>query len=164
MINEEYRQLVLEDIRKYEGIWRPVRASLPERLLRRKAPAEKLHPNPDDEFSKPGVGPNYEIVGRYAEEIRRAQGRSYEPIRERLMVQKMSTGGYMILNGHHRWMAAHRMGLPKLPVRVINAPDDQKILLELKNSDKKCAFLLIWMKCSLQTGSAVRKTGNFAFL
>ena len=163
MISEEYRQLVLEDLRKYEGIWRPVRASLLERLLRRKAPAEKLHPNPDDEFSKPEVGPNYEIVGRYADTIRRARGRSYEPIEERLMVQKMSTGGYMILNGHHRWMAARRMGLPKLPVRVINATDDQKILLELGNSDKKMCVSFDLDEVLLTDGERCEKDRELCF-
>jgi len=49
-------------LKKYGDIMVPVQAGLPERLLVRKAPVSKLHPNPDDEFCNPSIGPNYKII------------------------------------------------------------------------------------------------------
>ena len=134
---DEYRRLVLDDIKNFEGLWRPVRASLLERLLVRKTDPEKLHPNPGDEFSMPEIGPNYEIVGRYVSSFVYALKKGIEPMEDPLEVQKVSTGGYMILNGHHRWMAARRLSLEEVPVHIVNLTSEESILKQLDKSGKK---------------------------
>ena len=37
-----------------------------------------------------------------------------------IIVQKLNAGGYEIVNGHHRWAAAKKTGLKKVPVRIKN--------------------------------------------
>lgn len=37
-----------------------------------------------------------------------------------IIVQKLNDGGYEIVNGHHRWAAAKKTGLKKVPVRIKN--------------------------------------------
>ena len=61
----ELADFVEAEIKKYEGIMVPVKASLSERMLTKKVPIEKLHPNPDDEFCSKKIGPNYSIYNRY---------------------------------------------------------------------------------------------------
>jgi len=39
---------------------------------------------------------------------------------EPIMVAKMDHGDYMIVNGHHRWAAAIKVGLDKVRVIVVN--------------------------------------------
>ena len=39
---------------------------------------------------------------------------------EPIMVAKMEQGDYMIVNGHHRWAAAVKLGLDKVRVVVVN--------------------------------------------
>ena len=37
-----------------------------------------------------------------------------------IMVAKMENGEYMIVNGHHRWAAAVKVGLKQVRVVVVN--------------------------------------------
>lgn len=134
--SEEYKALVLEDLTTFEGLSKPVRASILERLLVKKVNINRLHPNPTDEFTKENIGPNYKIVGDYANSMRQAQIHSAAVIDEPIIVEKMSTGGYMILNGHHRWMAAHRTGIKRVPVQIVNVAPDDEIFEIIKNSNK----------------------------
>ena len=32
----------------------------------------------------------------------------------------LSTGGYEIVNGHHRWLVAQKVGLRKVPIQIKN--------------------------------------------
>ena len=41
-------------------------------------------------------------------------------VNEPIPVEKMYPEGYMILNGHHRWAAALRLGQPEIPVKIVN--------------------------------------------
>lgn len=135
--SEEYRQLVLEELKKYEKLNHPVRTGLVKRLLVRKLPIRKLHPNPEDEFCDPAIGPNYSIIADYEKnfrELMRMQMPPIGPYDEPLMVGKMSTGGYMILNGHHRWMAARRLGIRELPVQIVNVSTDEQIISAVNKS------------------------------
>lgn len=68
-----FDQFLAAEVAKYKGIAVPRRAGLLERALRRLVKAEKIHPNPDDEFCMPEIGPNYEIITHYGEAIRDAQ-------------------------------------------------------------------------------------------
>ena len=52
-----FQEYLAEEIKKYGGVMIPVKAGLMERLLVKEAEIKKLHPNPDDEFCMPGIGP-----------------------------------------------------------------------------------------------------------
>lgn len=91
------------------------KASLWERLTTRKADVNDLYANPLDEFSNPRIGPSDSAVAKYIKEIN-TTGRLSTPIE----VQKLSTGGYEIVNGHHRWLAAQKAGLKRVPIQIKN--------------------------------------------
>ena len=132
-----FDQFLAAEVAKYKGIAVPRRAGLLERALRRLVKTEKIHPNPDDEFCMPEIGPNYEIITHYGEAIRDAQlkHRDATMFADRLTVEKMSPDGYMILNGHHRWAACHRQGMEKIPVRIVNVTHEEDIRTMLARSD-----------------------------
>lgn len=134
---EEYKRVVLADLKNYERLYRPLKTSFLKRLLVRKLPISKLHPNPQDEFCQAAIGPNYTIVSDYEKYFRSMIQMQQEPIGpfdEPLIVEKMSTGGYMILNGHHRWMAARRLGMKKIPVHIVNVSTDAEIIAAVNKS------------------------------
>ncbi len=81
------------------------KASLWERLTNRKAKANDLHANPLDDISNPKVGPSESAVAKYMKEIN-----TTGKLSESIEVQKLSTGGYEIVNGHHKWLAAKKVG------------------------------------------------------
>lgn len=137
--SQEYERLVLDDLKNLEGLTHPVKAGILERLFVRKTDTDNLHPNPKDEFSDPKVGPNYEIVSRYAEGYRRALASDYDPFENQdpLQVTKISSGGYMLLNGHHRWMAASRVGIGEMKINIINIRSDEEMISKINSSDKK---------------------------
>lgn len=111
---------IQEDLALYDGKRELVKAGFFERLFVRSVPLSKLHVNPDDEFCDPNIGPNNEILQRYSTEIRRRQSLNQPVFAERIKVAKMKPEGYMILNGHHRWLAAVKKQLKKVPVEIIN--------------------------------------------
>ncbi len=133
----KFSEFVQDEIKKYKGVAVPVKAGLPERLLVRKLPVDKLHPNPEDEFCDPEIGPNDEIIARYVHDISEAQKHTVsEAFEEPLMVEKMEPDGYMLMNGHHRWAAAKRMSMKKVPVKIVNLTslsDVEKMLKSAKN-------------------------------
>ncbi len=138
VVNKEFQEWVLDDLKDYESISNPVKASLLERLLVKKIDKEKLHPNPKDEFSDPEIGPNYEIVKKYFDEITFSLTHVSAPEMEPLIVEKMSVGGYMILNGHHRWLAAKRCNkLKKIPIDIVNVSQERDIIDAVNRSDNK---------------------------
>lgn len=56
-------ELFLDDeVGKMKGISYPVRAGLLRRLFIKNMDCRKMHPNPNDEFCFPDIGPNYEII------------------------------------------------------------------------------------------------------
>ncbi len=125
-----------------KGVYFPVRASPFERLLVFKASPKALYPNADDEFSMSGIGPNYNIISDYEYKIRDAMRRGHPPFDEALVVEKMRPKGYLLINGHHRWAAALRMGLKKVPIQVVNLAQASDIRSFLKGSDfdKRAVF------------------------
>ena len=137
LYTDEYKRLVVDDIKSFEGLNHPVRAGIAERLIRRNAKTSSLHPNPDDEFADPKIGPNYEIVANYVRSIKRALDYDEKPFEDPIYVEKMSTGGLMILNGHHRWMAAVRIGCSRLPVKIVNVTSAESIRDTLRRSERK---------------------------
>lgn len=132
----EFDEFIAKEIKTYAGVAMPVKAGFLNRLLVRKVACKKLHPNPDDEFSIPAVGPSYRIISDYEKKFLHnynTNGNYYED-EEPIMVEKIRPDGYMILNGHHRWAAAIRMGYPKIPVHVINLTHVKEIKDIIKNS------------------------------
>lgn len=91
------------------------KASFWERITKRKADVNELYANPLDEFSNPKIGPCESAVSKYIKQINQT-GKLTNPIE----VQKLADGGYEIVNGHHRWLAAKRTGLEKVPIRIKN--------------------------------------------
>ncbi len=91
------------------------KASLFERLTTKKTNVSNLKANPYDEFSNPKIGPSNSAVSKYMKEIG-TTGKIKEPI----TVQKLSAGGYEIVNGHHRWLAAQKSVLDKVPIKIKN--------------------------------------------
>lgn len=136
-VSADYQKLVLYDLKSYKDIARPVRSSILTRLCVRKLPLSMMHPNPEDEFCDPAIGPNEGIISRYIEEFRYRLEKGEKVVDEKLMVEKMSTGGYMLLNGHHRWMAAAKIRLKTLPVQVVNTIGEEAILSVLNKSDRQ---------------------------
>ncbi|MBQ3705062.1 MAG: ParB N-terminal domain-containing protein [Clostridia bacterium] len=141
-------EFIMKEVGRVKGVSLPVHASMLERAVRRHLPLRKLHPNPYDEFCNPEIGPNEGIVQRYAAAFRRMkendavssvplepENRYMDPI----YVQKITPEGYMILNGHHRWLAAVQSGMNRMPVRIVNLTqqkDLERMIAHAKN-DKR---------------------------
>ena len=139
-------QLFLEsEVNKVKGIYYPVKAGFLHRLLIKKVSCRKLHPNPNDEFCFPEIGPNYGIISQYEADYRRFGtdfsnlSYTHDGIAERIMIEKTRPEGYMILNGHHRWAAALRTGIPRLPVRIVDLTQESDIrkMLDTAGFDKR---------------------------
>lgn len=135
---------VTDDINKYEGILRPVKASLFERLTTKDKSVSRLHPNPADEFSMPEIGPSMRVISQYEQTLKHCMLHDLPIFDERVIVEKTEPNGYMILNGHHRWAAALRMGVPKIRVELVNLTHDNEIRTVLENSSntKRATFEL----------------------
>ncbi len=119
-LRSSFYRYVLDDIEQYGSKATVVRASLLERLLVRNVDPDRMHANPEDEFSKPSVGPNDRIINKYVQMIPQLLKFDEAVFPEAVIVQKIRPDGYMILNGHHRWAAALKTGLPKLRVTITN--------------------------------------------
>ncbi|MBR3734849.1 MAG: ParB-like nuclease domain-containing protein [Lachnospiraceae bacterium] len=131
-----------EQINKYKGICMPLKAGMLERMMTKKLPCTSMHPNPADEFCHADVGPSYRIIGEYERSIRKNLLHGLDPFEEPIMVEKMHPDGYMILNGHHRWAAAFRCDIKKVPVKIVNLTQETDIEKMLQNSkhDKRVSF------------------------
>ena len=136
----QLQKLIAEEVSKVRGISYPVHAGRLERALVRKVNCRKLHPNPYDEFCFPEIGPNEGILSRYEKHFRKVRNDPEASlflksgIREPLDIQKIYPDGYMILNGHHRWLAALRTGVRKLPVRIVNLTQEKDLRIMLQNA------------------------------
>ena len=143
MAKSEFDEFVLNDVKKQKGVYMPVQANLAERLTTRHLPMEKLHPNPDDEFAFPDIGPNYQIISKYVEDIMTAYRMKLEPFDDDpIIVEKLHPEGYLILNGHHRWAAAMRMHLKKIRVKIVNLAleSDIKKIIEKSEHNKRATL------------------------
>ena len=130
-----FEDFLAGEVRKYKGIAVPVKSSLLRRLLVKRLPCRKLHPNPEDEFCDPKIGPNYGIIGQYERNIADSfRSTSRSSIDEPLTVERIRPDGYMILNGHHRWAASIRMNKRSVPVRIVNLTHEMDIRQMLENA------------------------------
>ena len=129
-----FDEFIASEVKKYKGVYVPVKAGILRRALIRWAPVSKLHPNPDDEFCFPNVGPSYRIISEYMSSFRQTRLQSRHYCDERVIVQKIHPDGYMILNGHHRWAAAMQMGFKNIPVELVDLTQDTDIKAILTNT------------------------------
>ncbi|MBR3308255.1 MAG: ParB-like nuclease domain-containing protein [Lachnospiraceae bacterium] len=161
----DFEQFLQGEIKKYRGVTVPIRASMAERMLRTKLPCNSLHPNPADEFCIPSVGPSYRIIGEYEEKFRKAIQFDNEPMEEPLIVQKIHPDGYLLLNGHHRWAAAIRCGIKKVPVKIVNLTQDTDIEKVIQNSkhDKRVSLDLDEVILRTAEDEAIEKAPGFPF-
>ena len=120
MAKSEFDIFIQEEVDKIKGVAIPVKCGVVERLATKKMLCSKMHPNPDDEFTFPDIGPNYEIVSNYVKDIKENQKHGLPPFEEPILVEKLHPHGYMIINGHHRWAAAVQMGIPKIHAAIVN--------------------------------------------
>ena len=142
LISKEYQEYVLDDLKKNEGLLRTCKASFLERLFIRKAGIKKLHPNPDDEFCLPKIGPNFGIVQDYANKFEHYRKCGSPIVMEPLFVEKLKPRGYRIINGHHRWLAANRLKMVRVPIRIVNVTTDEEIQEVLNRSENAvCASM-----------------------
>lgn len=138
----ELSEFVDQELKKYDGIMVPIKASTSERIFTKKVPIEKLHPNPDDEFCSKTVGPNYSIYNRYVRTFQRYGTMEQSVTDEPITVEKVHPDGYMILNGHHRWAAAMRVGIKMIPVKIVNLTNEVDIekMLRASEHDKRATL------------------------
>ena len=138
-----FQEYLNEEVNKVKGVYYPVRASFLKRKFCKKASCRALHPNPEDEFCFPDIGPNYGIIKKYQQQYRQGvqfkTGFEESGIDEPLMVQKTRPDGYMILNGHHRWAAAIRSGVGKVKIKIVNLTQvsDIRKMIENSQSDRR---------------------------
>ena len=111
---------IQNEVQRYKNRREVARANLMEILTIRHLPLEKMHPNPDDEFSNPAVGANEKIVEKYVKEAMDTIVVGGTCFEKPIMVAKMSDGDYMIVNGHHRWAAAVKVQLNTVRVVITN--------------------------------------------
>ena len=111
---------IQDDVAKYKDRRETVRASILEVLTVRFLSPDQMHPNPEDEFCDPDVGPNESIVEKYVDEARSNLKSGADSFDEAILVAKMKEGGYLIINGHHRWAAAVKVELNRVRVAIAN--------------------------------------------
>lgn len=134
MTDSEFRTFVEQEALKVKNNSVPVKASFAERFFVRKLSCDRLCPNPEDEFCFHDIGPNMGIISSYATQFIKNIELDEPIMDEPLIVQKIRPGGYMLLNGHHRWAAALRVGVKKVPVSIVNAALDGDIRKMLEES------------------------------
>lgn len=144
--NELYKKYVIDDLNEHKGLYHVVKAPLYERIKSWNVDPRRLHPNPEDEFSMESVGPNWEIVSDYESSIRLNLESGKDIFGEPLLGVKLDRGGYMLINGHHRWMASFKVQEKKgfkykqvkVPFKAVNVVCDEDIskVLDKSNRDK----------------------------
>lgn len=144
-IKTEFSEFVANDIKKYEGVRIPLKTSFFKRIFKRWTKCSNLHPNPDDEFCFPNIGPSYSIISDYEKRMKYEMqhgGSPWDITDERLMVEKMYPDGYTIINGHHRWAAARRLGIKRVPIKILNLIHEEDIIdiIERSKNSKRVAI------------------------
>ena len=158
---------VFEEAEKYRGKCHPIKVSLLHRLFARKVACKRMHPNPDDEFCNPDIGPNHEIISNYMKDLRseRNIGQPKTPFDERVMLQKIDLDGYMLLNGHHRWAAAMQMNVPKIRSEVVNLTQESDVeqMIQRATHDRRVTLDLDEVVFRVGDGVPAEKALSFPF-
>ncbi len=130
-----FDEYLAQEVENARGVYFPVKTGILPRLLIRSARCDNLHPNPEDEFCMPKIGPNYKIISEYQQMFVNALKISqnyYDD--EPIIVERTHPDGYRIINGHHRWAAALRIGQPKIPIQIVNLTHEEDVRKILDNS------------------------------
>lgn len=131
----EFSAFLAQEVQKTKGICVPVKSSLLRRAIVIHASPLILHPNPEDEFCDPQIGPAQDVIAQYKEEILDSRQRSlFQSFQNPLIVERVRPDGYMILNGHHRWAAALITGLKLVPIQIVNLTQEYDIHKMLEKS------------------------------
>ena len=141
----KFESFLADEVSKVKGVYYPLKAGFLRMAFVRSVSCSKLHPNPNDEFCDPEIGPNYSIISHYEGDYRRIRedmgGRLFinSAVRDPIEVERIHPDGYMILNGHHRWAAAIRAGVKKVPIRIVDLTQetDVKKMLAASGSDRR---------------------------
>lgn len=162
-----FDQFIADEMAKYNGICFPVKSSVLKRFLTKRLPCKKLHPNPMDEFSMPSIGPSYRIISDYEQQIKQSIHYSDGDFfsKDPIIVEKMHPEDYIIVNGHHRWAAAMRLGVKKVPVKIVNLTHESDIKMILANSkhDKRVTIDLDEVIFGISDDSLLEKKLPFPF-
>ena len=94
----ELYDYIQEEVKKIQGIYIPVKAGLLRRALIRRASWRRLHPNPEDEFCDPKIGPNEEIIGHYKARLFQMEGQPLEAFGAPITVEKIRPEGFNLLD------------------------------------------------------------------
>ncbi len=148
-------EYIASEVRKYAGVYVPGRVNPLMCQLRRSARLKHVHPNPEDEFCQPKVGPSYEIISEYEHQFREARRHSHIYCDEPVIVQKIRPDGFMLLNGHHRWGAALRLGYKRIPIKLVNLTQETDInkMLASSKHDKRVTLDLDEVVFSEKSGA-----------
>lgn len=138
--NTSFAEFLSREVRKYQGTCVPVLTDPIRRHLIKRLPVKKMHPNPEDDFCDPKIGPNYEIIARYREKAANCVQHRYPFYSEPIIVERMKPDGWLIVNGHHRWAAAVMLGVTEpLSVKITNVTrlaDIRRMLSRSKNTKR----------------------------
>ena len=164
-----FQEYLKQEVERVNGVYYPVRASFLRRVLVKNANCRKLHPNPEDEFCFPDIGPNYQIISKYEKEFKRDQTRGTvdnvleSGIHDPLIVQKTLPDGYMLMNGHHRWAAAMRIGKKRVKIKIVNLTQDGDIraMLQRSSSDVRVTLDLDEVVFGAEGDAALEKPLRF---
>lgn len=139
MTNTDFQKYLNDQLQEQKDLYVPVDCNWYDKFLVQKVKCTNIHPNPDDEFCFPNVGPSYRIIGEYEKKFRDDMHKGGAPLMEPLIVLKAHPRGYILQNGHHRWAAALKLGVKKVPVQVVNMmlPDDIKRVIEESNNVRR---------------------------
>lgn len=132
----EFDLFLEKEVSRIKGNYTPVRSSFLRRKFTRYLKCSEIHPNPGDEFCDPAIGPNYGIVSDYVQTIGYEKRQHGEKLffEDPVMVERITPDGYLLLNGHHRWAAAIKTGLPKIHAEVVNLTQQKDIYEMLSRS------------------------------
>ena len=111
---------IREDMEAMQDKREVVKANPIEIMMVKKVSPDVLHVNPNDEFSFPDIGPNESIIENYSQIARRNEALGLNVFDEPIQVNKLKAGGYLILNGHHRWAGAIKARTPKIRIKILN--------------------------------------------
>ena len=164
-VPQDIKKFTVEEAAKYKNIAIPLRSGILRRAIVRKMDPMKLHPNPDDEFCDPKIGPNDEIISNYLKDIREAKKHNLPPFAEPLMVTRIHPDGYMLLNGHHRWAAALKSHMKQVPIEIINVAqvEDIRKMIDHSKHNKRVTFDLDEVVFVSDNQTAMENALNFPF-
>ena len=164
---DDFNAYLKEQLSLYGSVMVPVKASLFNRIIHPRYSPFKLHPNPEDEFCDPSIGPNYGIITSYANHYTKYENMKMGDVTEdsRLMVEKVRPDGYMILNGHHRWAAGLRLGLKTLPIKIVNLTQEEDVeqMLKASKHEKRVSLDLDEVIFADSTDTPTEKPLGFPF-